>query len=118
MMESGKTGKKPVAGIKRQPTPTATPVITLAHHLHALLHTVRAIAHVEDELCTLLHAVEHKTDVSRELRQLLAHLPAQDYVVEIEAIQSSLAEAKAPSKAPAKRASIVKKRAKAAKKTA
>ncbi len=104
-----------------KPADTPQP-ISLAHRLHALLHTVRAIAHAEDELCTLLHAAEHAADVSRELRHLLAAMPAHDYVVDLEAVRTSLSRKNpAPGKStktPAKRASMVKKTVTIAKKSA
>ena len=66
----------------------------LTQGLHVLLHTVRAIAHAEDELCTLLHAAEHADvpapELLEELQALLANLPANEYLDDLEAVRSAL----------------------------
>ncbi len=68
--------------------------VTLPHRLHALLHTVRTIAHFEDELCTLLHAAEHaetlSPELSKELTTVLGNMPKDDYLDELEAVRSSI----------------------------
>ncbi len=67
---------------------------TLAHRIHALLHTVRVIGHFEDELCTLLHEAEHggarSAGLQRELTALTARLPAEVYLADVAALQAVL----------------------------
>ena len=90
-------------------TPRKPAELTLAHRLHALLHTVRHIAHVEDELCTLLHAAEHgettAPELANDLRALLTRMPANDYIVDLEAVRSALAVRKAKRLTAAKKLS-------------
>jgi hypothetical protein len=69
------------------PRPAKTPATTLAHRIHALLHTVRHIAHFEDELCTLLHAAEHSgASVAKDLHSLLTRIPSDEYLHDLEAL--------------------------------
>jgi hypothetical protein len=70
------------------------PAAQLTLRLHSLLHTVRSIAQVEDDLCTLLHDVERTgalaPESSAELHILLNKLPAHEYAEDLEAVRSSL----------------------------
>ncbi len=98
-----------------QPRPAPAP---LALHLQTLLHTVRAIGHAEDELCSLLHEVERTGALSPEgtdeLRTLLSKMPFGEYTEDMEAVRSSLniaaparkitARKPAPKKKPARKA--------------
>jgi hypothetical protein len=71
-------------------SPKQSPV-ALSHRLHALLHSVRTIAHFEDELCTLLHATEHAKPSPadlKDLRKLLSRIPASDYLDDLEAVRA------------------------------
>jgi hypothetical protein len=81
------------------PTKTARSIpnrsaVTLPHRIHALLHTVRTIAHFEDELCTLLHAAEHakasSPELCKELRALLTRMPANEYLYDLEAVRGAI----------------------------
>lgn len=86
----------------------AEPAAQLTLRLHTLLHTVRAIAQVEDELCTLLHEVERTgtltPEANAELHALLNKLPTHEYTDDLEAVRSSLS-------APARKPAATKKRA-------
>lgn len=67
----------------------------LAHRLHALLHTVRHIAHAEDELCTLLHAAEQmdaplSPELTKELKSLLSRMPGSEYLDDLAAVRDAL----------------------------
>jgi hypothetical protein len=66
----------------------------LADRLDTLLHTVRCIAQREDELCTLLHAARKSNRITqplaRELRSILAELPAEEYAWELRALEEEL----------------------------
>ncbi len=66
----------------------------LADRLDTLLHTVRCIAQHEDELCTLLHAARKSNrttaTLARELRAILAELPAEEYAWELRALEEEL----------------------------
>lgn len=68
--------------------------VALADRLDTLLHTVRCIAQHEDELCTLLHAARKSnrmtTTLARELRSILANLPAEEYAWELRAVEEEL----------------------------
>ena len=75
----------------------------LAHRIHALLNTVRHIAHHEDELCTLLHEAEHSDEItsalSRDLKRLITRLPLPNtYLADVEAIRTTLAKPKPAAK--------------------
>ncbi|AFL87264.1 hypothetical protein Terro_0942 [Terriglobus roseus DSM 18391] len=78
------TAKKPAS-----PQPAG-----LADRLDTLLHTVRCIAQHEDELCTLLHAARKNkrttATLARELRSILAELPAEEYAWELRALEEQL----------------------------
>jgi hypothetical protein len=67
---------------------------TLAHDLEALLHTIRCIAQHEDELCTLLHEAKRTGRINATLRKdlqaILAKLPAQDYLEDLQTIEREL----------------------------
>jgi hypothetical protein len=73
-------------------------------HLHTLLHTVRSISQVEDELCTLLHEVERTGVLSptaeAELHALLNRLPSHEYGEDLEAVRSLLSTPE-PTRLPA-----------------
>jgi hypothetical protein len=68
--------------------------VALADRLDTLLHTVRCIAQREDELCTLLHAARKSNRITqplaRELRSILANLPAEEYAWELRALEEEL----------------------------
>lgn len=85
---------------KAAPPPPQT---NLSHSLHTLLHTVRAIAHFEDELCTLLYAAEHANklppQLAKELQALLARIPAEEYVQDLEAVRAAIEMPRRPSAA-------------------
>jgi hypothetical protein len=88
-------------------SPRAT--VALSHRIHALLHTVRAIARYEDELCTLLHETELTAyipaDTAAELLHLLDHIPSHEYLNDLEILRSSLPRTPAaprPARTPAK----------------
>lgn len=82
----------PTKSVKAAKTRTRAEV-TLAHRLHSLLHTVRLIVQSEDELCTLLHAVEHGDKDTAELRadlqRVLSSLPGHEYAHELDAVLSA-----------------------------
>ncbi len=75
-------------------TAKPNPANQIMLRLHTLLHTVRSIAQVEDELCTLLHEVERTgaltPESSDELHKLLNKLPTHEYTDDLEAVRSSL----------------------------
>lgn len=80
---------------KRTPAKRTPAEPTLAHRIHALLNTVRHIAHHEDELCTLLHEAEHTAEItpalSRDLKRLLTRMPAPDtYLADMETLRTAL----------------------------
>ena len=85
------------------------PPISLSHRIHTLLHTVRNIAHFEDELCTLLHESERSNPLAKpasdELLDLLLRMPGDEYLSDIEALREALNQKPQPrAKAAAKRA--------------
>ena len=82
------TGKKAVpAKPARAAARKAEP---LTHRLDALLHTMRTIAQHEDELCSLLHDARRtgrvNTALLRDLRAVLAALPAEEYTDDLHAV--------------------------------
>ncbi len=104
------------------PRPTAhtrtakpSPAGQITLHLHTLLHTVRSIALVEDELCTLLHEVERDgaltSEASTELHALLNKMPTHEYTEDLEAVRSSLS-IPAPTRKPAAKKKSSRKPAK------
>jgi hypothetical protein len=80
------------------------PASPITLRLHTLLHTVRSIAQVEDELCTLLHEAERTGSLTpeafAELQTLLGKLPTHEYTEDLEAVRSSLS-IPAPARRPA-----------------
>ncbi len=103
-----KTTTKAASKAAKPRTPSAS--VTLTHRIHALLNTVRHIAHCEDEICTLLHEAEHSKEITpalaRDLKRLLTRMPSPGaYLADIEAIRSTLT----PAKPTAKKSSTRKK---------
>jgi hypothetical protein len=90
----------------------AGPAAQLTLRLHTLLHTVRSIAQVEDELCTLLHEAERTgtltPEANAELQALLNKLPAHEYTADLEAVRSSLS-LPTPARKPAAKKKSVRK---------
>ena len=90
MKLAGKTrGKATETGVHPHPP--------VAYRLHALLHTMHSIEHHEDQLCTLLTAIEREGAVSpalrRELAALLEELPGRAFASDLEAARKALAGA-------------------------
>lgn len=96
--------------------PTPSPTAELTYRLNTLLHTMRAIARHEDQLCTLMHEVQNSGIVDpgldEELRDLLEQMPSHEYQDDVEAVRTTLTPAlvtttrpkpKRPAKSPAKR---------------
>ena len=73
---------------------TARPLPQLYYRAHALLNTVRCIAQHEDRLCILLHEMKRRGTVgaamSKELRTLLGEMPAEEYAVDLRAVEEEL----------------------------
>ncbi|SEB58573.1 hypothetical protein [Terriglobus roseus] len=94
--KAAKTAAKPLSkAIRKNSKPKAcTQPVALADRLDTLLHTVRCIAQHEDELCTLLHAARKSNRMTqalaRELRSILANLPAEEYAWELRALEEEL----------------------------
>lgn len=64
----------------------------MAHGLNTLLHTMQAIQRSEEELCSLMHALRNgraSAPLLRDLRRVLQHLPAHDYLHEVEQLQDA-----------------------------
>ena len=92
---AAKTTSKAAKKIKTAPrNPAPKQPVALADRLDTLLHTVRCIAQHEDELCTLLHAARKSNRITqplaRELRSILADLPAEEYAWELRAVEEEL----------------------------
>ena len=64
------------------------------NHLHALLHTLRALERHQDHLCTLLAEMgrtgKASASLRRELTDLLHDLPAASFDAELRAVWSAL----------------------------
>lgn len=64
------------------------------YHLHDLLHTVRSISQHEDDLCCLLHELDHPgalpPEVSLDLQSLLTQMAAANYEADLSAVWRSL----------------------------
>ena len=93
--KASKTAAKTVNKAKAAPRKSvAKQPGDLANRLDTLLHTVRCIAQHEDELCTLLHAARKSNRITallaRELRSILAELPAEEYAWELHAVEMEL----------------------------
>ena len=65
-----------------------------AHHIHALLQTMRAIHQHEDQFCTLMHAIERSGKLNaaenRELHKLLDQMPGPAFQHDLEALRETL----------------------------
>ncbi len=107
---------KATAPTPRSRTVKPTAAAELALRLHALLHTVRSISHIEDELCTLLHAAEHASALTPaltgELRALLQKMPAQEYTDDLDAVRALVGKASPARNANSKAASKAKSKTK------
>jgi hypothetical protein len=66
------------------------------HRLDALLHTIRCIAQYEDTLCELAHEAkrigELSPEMTEELREILEKIPSHDYMLDLVALEVTLAE--------------------------
>ena len=102
----------------------ATPQIAeVVYRLNTLLHTMRAIARHEDQICALMTEIQSSARVDQttdvELRDLLEQMPSHEYLDDVDAVRESLTPAlltptkptrkptskpKRPAKPPAKRA--------------
>ena len=64
------------------------------NHLYALLHTLRALEHHQDHICTLLAEMQRtgkaNAALRRELTMLLHELPAASLDSEVRAVWSAL----------------------------
>jgi hypothetical protein len=80
----------------RQKKAAAVPQLSVVHRLDALLQTMRCIAQHEDALCELSHETRRtgslSAETSDELRRILERLPAEDYVIDVDAVRAVLGE--------------------------
>ena len=83
----------------------------LVYRINTLLHTMRAIARHEDQLCTLMTEIRTSGLVNetldQDLRDLLEQMPAHEYLDDVEAVRETLSPAlltasKPPRKRPVK----------------
>ncbi len=78
--------------------PAANPQINdLIYRINTLLHTMRAIARHEDQLCTLMTEIRTSGLVNetldQDLRDLLEQMPAHEYLDDVEAVRETLSPA-------------------------
>ena len=68
------------------------------YRINSLLHTLRAIAQREDQLCILMHHLRTSGKLSptlnRELHEILDEIPADEYLNDLEALRMSLDDLK------------------------
>ena len=85
------TRTKPCQETTQTPKPGMPPVY---NHLHAVLHTLRALECHQDHICTLLAEIQRTGKASaalrRELTELLHNLPSASLDSELRAVWSAL----------------------------
>jgi hypothetical protein len=91
-----KPGTASKAGLKTKPKSKTAPrtavgsAPSLYPRLHSLLHAVRSIAQYEDALCELTHEAKGggalSADAGKTLRGILAKIPADDYMRELDGV--------------------------------
>ena len=69
----------------------------LVYRINTLLHTMRAIARHEDQLCTVMTEIRTSGLVNetldQDLRDLLEQMPAHEYLDDVEAVRETLSPA-------------------------
>lgn len=90
---AGKRAAKPPAKRAELPDlPRGLP--ELYYRAHTLLTTVRSIAQHEDRLCILLHEMKRqgtmRVGLAKELRLLVEEMPAEEYAMELRALEEEL----------------------------
>ncbi len=84
------------AGVKKSGLAVAQPP-EVFYRIHSLLHTLRAIAQREDQLCILMHHLRTSgklnAGLSAELHEILEEIPADEYLQDLEALRASLGQA-------------------------
>ena len=97
---------------KKAPVRASDQIDELVYRINTLLHTMRAIARHEDQLCTLMTEIRTfglvNETLDQDLRDLLEQMPAHEYLDDVEAVRETLSPAllsprPAASKPPRKR---------------